>query len=267
MSFVCPTLRDWFRVVTSYAVITENFDQQALTTSFQVKTVSNLTLLFVKMPVCGNCGKNKRNIKANSTSCADCCNLEASASNAAGVGNGHPTEVTNTDAYWDNMNKLLDRKFATFAESFKDTILGEVRQITEPISNEVKALKEENKKLKTDVTLLKAKQKEQGEKLEKMETALKEHQKTLSRNDKDGRSKRLILSGVPEENTEINNNILESDKDKVDEMMKILAKDVRVNNVFRIGKKDQGEEQRPRFLMVEFANATDRNQVKKNSIF
>ena len=32
-----------------------------------------------------------------------------------------------------------------------------------------------------------------------------------------------------------------------------------------IGKKDQGTDNRPRYLLVEFANATDRNSVKKNS--
>ena len=48
--------------------------------------------------------------------------------------------------------------------------------------------------------------------------------------------------------------------------MKVVeAQNIRVMNSHRIGKKDQGTDNRPRYLLVEFANAADRNSVKKKS--
>ena len=38
-------------------------------------------------------------------------------------------EFTNSSAFWENMNKLLDVKFNNFGQSIKDSILGEVKQI------------------------------------------------------------------------------------------------------------------------------------------
>ena len=86
----------------------------------------------------------------------------------------------NSKDYWDNMNKLLDVKFKCFEQSFKDSLMTEVKQITDPIAKEVKELKTENNKLKTEITLLKAKGNEHGEKMDKVEKTLKEHQKTLA---------------------------------------------------------------------------------------
>ena len=51
------------------------------------------------------------------------------------------------------MNKLFDAKFTKFEQSFKDTIIEEVKLITDPMKNEVKDLKAENKKLRTEVTM------------------------------------------------------------------------------------------------------------------
>ena len=104
------------------------------------------------------------------------------------------------------MNKLFDKKFNEFEETFKkDSLMKEVKQITEPISKDVKELKNENKTLKTELTTLKAKSKEQEEKLEKVEQALREHQKTLVKTDKDARAKRLILAGVSEDSLMVEN--------------------------------------------------------------
>ena len=113
--------------------------------------------------------------------------------------------------YWQNMNKLLDDKFQSFEQKFKDSILGEVKLITDPIENQVKELKAENKKLKSEVTLLKASKEEHKEKFEKMEKTLLEHQKTLAQNDRDARMKRLLLSGMPEEDIVLNGESCKND--------------------------------------------------------
>lgn len=223
------------------------------------------------MPACLKCGTNKRKPYDNNYCTKECYNeaqLAASASRMSCDELLQSKDFIDSKHYWENMNKLLDVKFNNFEQSFKNSILGEVRQITDPIAKEVKELKDENKKLKTEVTILKAKEKEHGEKLEKVEIILKEHQSTLSRNDKDARSRRLILAGVPETEVTINDITLENDKDKVEEVMKILdpeEENIRPVNVRRIGKKDQGAEARSRYLLLGFANTSDRNKVKKNS--
>ena len=174
-------------------------------------------------------------------------------------------DITSTSDYWTNMDRLLDKKFKNFEESFKETIMGEVKQITEPITKEVSELKTENKKLKTEITMLKAKEKDHGEKLEKVEKVLKEHQKTLAYNDKGARSKRLILAGVPEEDTQINGTTMKNDREKVMKVLEILNTTVSTVSMRRIGKKGQGAVKRPRYLLLDFANADERNQVKKKS--
>ena len=181
------------------------------------------------MPYCSECGTLKTRLNKNKL-CRE-CSVNVGDDNSQGGDDNTIVDETdiaeliqsgefeNPSGYWSNLNKLLDKKFDTFEEKFKATLLNEVKQITEPISKDVKDLKEENKKLKTEVTSLKAKTKEQGEKLEKCEKVLKEHHKTLTRNDKDARAKRLILAGVPEDKATINGAEIENDKDKIKEVM------------------------------------------------
>ena len=174
-------------------------------------------------------------------------------------------DMANSNNYWENMNKLLDAKFNNFELKFKDTILKEVKQITEPIQRSVNDLKAENKELRTQVTTLKAKTKEQDEKLDKVEKALREHHKTLVRSDKDARGKRLILAGVPEAETPINGVNAKDDDSKVKEIINILGVgEISLVSSRRIGKKDQGVDDRPRYILLEFASYKDRNLIKKN---
>ena len=168
--------------------------------------------------------------------------------------------------YWANMNKLLDNKFQSFEQKFKDTILGEVKQITDPMQKELTDVKAENKKLKSEVTLLKASKEEHKEKFDKLEKTLLEHQKTLAQNDKDARMKRLLLSGMPEEDVVLNGESCKSDPEKVEQLLGMINTDnIGPINVRRIGKKDQGPDNRPRYLLIEFSNVSDRNAVKKKS--
>ena len=223
---------------------------------------------------CSECGKKR---KVNDDRVCNPCATKSAATTETGEGATAAVNVNEViqgskedgfadSAYWENMNKLLDAKFSSFEQTFKNTIMKEVKEITEPITNEVKLLKDENKKLKTEVTLLKAKEKDNGEKIEKIEKVVREQQKTLARNDKDVRAKRLILAGIPEEKVKINGIELEKDDEKINELMKILGfENIKIVNSFRIGKKDQGIDKRPRYIILEFSNAKDRNAVKKNS--
>ena len=74
-----------------------------------------------------------------------------------------------------------------------------IHKVTEPMKNELVLLKEVNKKLQDELTVMKSKQKEEQERNDKItEVLLKEHQITMARSDKDNRAKQLILVGVPE---------------------------------------------------------------------
>ena len=163
------------------------------------------------------------------------------------------------------MNKLFDNKFQQFETSFKTTMMTEVKKITNPMEADIKNLKEENKKLKAEITLLKSKDKEHCKRLDTVESTLKEHQKYLARSDKDARSKRLILSGVPEGNTTINGVVTNDDKKKVQEVLRVVESENVSVHVKRIGKKDQGIDERPRYILMEFSNSNDRHAVKKKS--
>ena len=218
------------------------------------------------MPFCSECGVSKRTLNKDKV-CRECVSKNGT-EEGAGVSSGsmQSEEFGDPNHFWENMNKLFDKKFNEFEETFKDSLMKEVKQITDPISKDVKELKNENKTLKTELTTLKAKSKEQEEKLEKVEKALREHQKTLVRTDKDARAKRLILAGVSEDETTINGVEFDNDDDKVAEVMKVLeVEDVSIANSRRIGKKDQGGENRPRYLLIEFHTASDRNKVRKKS--
>ena len=233
---------------------------------------------------CSECGKKAtrtRTIDQTSKLCEECsnqANLDTNSEEDRRLSMIKEHEAENSESevisqelsnnskdYWANMNKLLDVKFKSFEQSFKDSLMTEVKQITDPIAKEVKELKTENNKLKTEITLLKAKGNEHGEKMDKVEKTLKEHQKTLAQNDKSARYKRLILAGMPEEEVEINGNKLNNDREKVLEVLKIMKLEINSVNVRRIGKKDQGAEKRPRYIMLEFSSIDERNQVKKKS--
>ena len=222
-----------------------------------------------RMPHCTECGALKTKLNRYKL-CTDCSKKDNSVEmNTAADPNIDMESVIQEQqnpGFWNNMNKLLDTKFTNFEQTLKTNILTEVKQITDPISKEVKDLKEENKKLKSEVTLLKAKEKEQSTRLDKIENVVKEQQKTLIRNDKEARGKRLMLAGVPEGKTKINGVESENDREKVEEVMNILnSNDIKINNLRRIGKKDQGTGDRSRYLQLEFGSINDRNSVKKKS--
>ena len=116
----------------------------------------------------------------------------------------------NSNNFWENMNSLLDTKLNTF----KDSLLSEVRQITEPIVRDVLQLKEENKQLKTEFATLKTKTKEELDKLKtttntkiakleeknnKMCQIMQNHQQTIDSTEFEKRERNIIIRGIPEE--------------------------------------------------------------------
>ena len=120
------------------------------------------------MVFCCECGKkaSRNRIIGEASKICNECTDKASSGTAIEEGellaqNVDPPTVS--EEYWANMNKLFDDKFKIFEEKLKDSILVEVKQITDPIQKEVNDLKAENKKLKSEVTLLKATKEEHKE--------------------------------------------------------------------------------------------------------
>ena len=93
------------------------------------------------MPYCTECSSEKRRLNKDKL-CNDCAGKETLSSE--GTSDTPPLDLVNSDSYWENMNKLFDRKFSDFEETFKNAILTEVKQITDPIAKDVKELKDEN---------------------------------------------------------------------------------------------------------------------------
>ena len=109
---------------------------------------------------CCKCGKKstgRRQINEVSKLCSDCAGTPSDEVGQDVIENG--VELDNSKDYWENMNKLLDTKFSSFEQSFKESILGEVKQITDPISSEVQALKKENTQLKTEFNVVESSRK------------------------------------------------------------------------------------------------------------
>jgi hypothetical protein len=156
------------------------------------------------MAFCTQCGKRKKLNKDRV--CSDCSKDDNDDS---------PTTVDATadSDFWKKMDVMFDKKLEKFEEKLQASIKEEVQRVTDPMKEQITKLETENKKLKADVTVLKASQKEEKEKSEKIVKVLKEHQMSLARSDKNDRFKRLLLSGAPEEETTINGRKLVTDKE------------------------------------------------------
>ena len=115
-----------------------------------------------------------------------------------------------TNTYWENMNKLLNLKL----NNLKDSIMTEVKQITEPIVRDVTDLQKENAQLKEDFASLKTKTKEEldkakaasnlkiarlEEKNNRMCQIMKNHQLTIDSVEFEKRGCNIIIRGIQEE--------------------------------------------------------------------
>ena len=115
-----------------------------------------------------------------------------------------------TNTYWENMNKLMNLKL----NNLKDSIMAEVKQITEPIVRDVTDLQKENAQLKEDFATLKTKTKEEidkakaasnskiarlEEKNNRMCQIMKNHQLTIDSVEFEKRGRNIIIRGIQEE--------------------------------------------------------------------
>ena len=79
--------------------------------------------------------------------------------------------------------------------------------------------------------------------------------------------KRLIFSGIPEnEEWKVQDNTAYTEKQKVELTLKHLEKsEIRPIFVRRVGNIDQGPQKRLRYMLVEFKNQSERNDIKNAS--
>ena len=142
-----------------------------------------------------------------------------------------------------------------------------MNKLIDPIKKELSTLANENKSLKTEMMVLKTNLKEESQKNDKIVKILKEHHNTMDRNDRESRSKRLLLGGVEEGQVEINETVCKNDDEKVNEIFSMINQTegvpIHVVNSKRIGKKE--ENGRPRYILLEFQNSKDRNYMKNES--
>ena len=220
------------------------------------------------MPFCRNCGAQKTRLNRDSlcSSCNDEANKEQNndSENLDGAVANNDSETNKTsDDFWKQMDSLFDKKLNDFEEKLNNNIKEEITKAIDPMKDEIEKLATANKKLNAELTVMKAKQKEEKERNDQITKILKEHQITMAKSDKEARLKRLLLAGVPEEPTTINEVICENDIDKV---IQVLAR-MKIDNINvqcrRIGPKDQGVENRPRYLQLEFANINDKKQYEE----
>ena len=205
------------------------------------------------MPFCSECG-SRRKLNQNKV-CNECSG-----------GDIEETTEERGDDFWTKMDSMFDKKLESFEEKLNANIKEEVKKATDPIKVQLAKLETENKNLKAEMTALKANQKEEKTKSDKIVKVLKEQQITLSRSDKNARFKRLLLSGVSEGTITINEEQCVSDEAKIKGIFETLkVEDVKLVGFRRLGNKDQGVDQRPRFILLEFLSSADRNKVKKES--
>ena len=96
----------------------------------------------------------------------------------------------------------------------------------------------------------------------KLKNIVIKQQTQISNSDKKERLRNIVLAGLSESEPLGENNAT-TDRDKVRHILDQLnLQHVQVNNCRRTGNKDQGPENRPRFLIVELANQEMRNDFK-----
>ena len=138
------------------------------------------------------------------------------------------------------------------------------------INEELQKMEEERKDLKTQNDQMNEKLKLQGvrvknleESCKKMKTVITKQQSLIIQHDRSARSKRLIVCGIPEEDVwELQGETVSTEMGKVELVLKYLQKqDIKPVYVKRVGNPDQGPQKRPRYLLVEFKEKCERNEV------
>ena len=177
-------------------------------------------------------------------------------------------ENSNSDNFWQNMNKLMNVKL----NNLKDSILVEVKQITEPIEKDVNELKQENALLKQEFATLKTKTKEALDKMEtdtntnintsvtkleernqKMCQILNNHQQSIDAIEFEKRQCNIIIRGVPENDPPDDG----ADKAFVEEVMDKIGILHQLQNTKRLGKLHANN----KFHRAILLQCTDKEEV------
>ena len=156
-----------------------------------------------------------------------------------------------------------------------------ITQKTKPIQDaldkqvkQINELKESNKKLETDNKDLKQRLKIAETKVKNLEssetkikTVVTRQQTYIAKQDKMSRLKNVLVGGLSESNDLLHDGqTANTDNEKVGMILAAIGKsEVDIAHCRRVGNVDQGHEGRGRFLLVEFANQTDRNSVRNAS--
>ena len=103
---------------------------------------------------------------------------------------------------------------------------------------------------------------------EKLKNIVTKQQSHITTQDKNIRLKNVVMAGLCESPllNETGDEIASTDEEKVHVVLEALnLDDIEFNHCRRTGNKDQGPQDRPRFLIVEFQKQSDRNKVRSAS--
>ena len=149
---------------------------------------------------------------------------------------------------------MFDKKLQNFEVTFKNAIAEDIDIIVKPVRDEVVSLKKENKDLKAQMSAMKIQSKNSDERIEVLENTITQQQKYLVKTDKDIRLKKLLVAGLQEDtNLVIGEYTATNDTEKIKLIMKTINLDESLPISWRrLGSKDLGTQERPRYLQVEF---------------
>ena len=157
--------------------------------------------------------------------------------------------------------KVVTNTISASHENLSNQISG-INQELKKNEEERKSLQAENKNINEKLKLQDARVKNLEESCKKMKTVITKQQSLIVQHDRDARSKRLIISGISQQEWELHGQTADTEKDKVKLVLNYLHKgDIDPVYAKRIGNKDQGPQKRPRYLLVEFKDKSDRNEV------
>ena len=221
------------------------------------------------MPVCGTCNQRKTRLDNNNV-CKEC--REAANGGAAAPTLADVSDVPPLPDNWKTapISTLLGgHLLLVINQNMKpmhDILTQQTKQIAE-LQESKKKLEDDNKDLKQRLKIAETKVKNLETNEAKVKTVVTRQQAYIVKQDKMCRLKNILIAGLSEsEGLRYNEEEAETDKEKVEMILKAIGKDeVEVAHCRRVGNEDQGHEGRGRFLLVEFINQTDRNSVRNAS--
>ena len=147
-------------------------------------------------------------------------------------------------------------------------MLALIQSQTKPLENKVESIDQkldmEINGLKTRINVLENEVKEQKEKNDTLTQIVVEMQKSLNKIDNNDRERNLMISGLPEEQIEVNDVLLQSDNEKVAKMFSLLEIEGGPWNVERIGR--QPTNGKTRISKVIFPDKETRDKAAEQSI-